>query len=157
MRCHWADGFFNFRQSTFFLSLEKLQTKKLFLALRSNSLSLSLCLSTEKILCDIFFGLGILELWSLPRLRWSFFEVLDRGGARGRGSRIGELKRSLSLSLFLSLTGSDWPWRCRACEAFVFISDIRNCQNKEQERLRVDKELGNVRTRFKNEKVSLLG
>ncbi|PKA56037.1 AP-2 complex subunit alpha-2 [Apostasia shenzhenica] len=35
----------------------------------------------------------------------------------------------------------------------VFISDIRNCQNKEQERLRVDKELGHVRTRFKNEKV----
>ncbi|KAI4334294.1 hypothetical protein L6164_019004 [Bauhinia variegata] len=34
----------------------------------------------------------------------------------------------------------------------VFISDIRNCQNKEAERLRVDKELGNVRTRFKNEK-----
>ncbi|KAK6163479.1 hypothetical protein DH2020_000343 [Rehmannia glutinosa] len=37
----------------------------------------------------------------------------------------------------------------------VFISDIRNCQNKEQERLRVDKELGNIRTRFKNEKASL--
>ena len=35
----------------------------------------------------------------------------------------------------------------------VFISDIRNCQNKEQERLRVDKELGNIRTRFKGEKV----
>ncbi|RRT61004.1 hypothetical protein B296_00044553 [Ensete ventricosum] len=35
----------------------------------------------------------------------------------------------------------------------VFISDVRNCQNKEQERLRVDKELGNIRTRFKNEKV----
>lgn len=35
----------------------------------------------------------------------------------------------------------------------VFISDIRNCQNKEQERVRVDKELGNIRTRFKNEKV----
>lgn len=34
----------------------------------------------------------------------------------------------------------------------VFISDVRNCQNKEQERLRVDKELGNIRTRFKNEK-----
>ncbi|GMJ10756.1 alpha-adaptin [Hibiscus trionum] len=34
----------------------------------------------------------------------------------------------------------------------VFISDIRNCQNKEQERLRIDKELGNVRNRFKNEK-----
>ncbi|XVE79327.1 hypothetical protein DITRI_Ditri14bG0049300 [Diplodiscus trichospermus] len=34
----------------------------------------------------------------------------------------------------------------------IFISDIRNCQNKEQERLRVDKELGNVRNRFKNEK-----
>ncbi|KAL9252777.1 AP-2 complex subunit alpha-2-like protein [Drosera capensis] len=34
----------------------------------------------------------------------------------------------------------------------VFISDIRNCQNKEQERLRVDKELGNIRTKFKNEK-----
>ena len=37
----------------------------------------------------------------------------------------------------------------------VFISDIRNCQNKELERLRVDKELGHIRTRFKNEKVSL--
>ncbi|CAL0332320.1 unnamed protein product [Lupinus luteus] len=34
----------------------------------------------------------------------------------------------------------------------VFISDIRNCQNKELERIRVDKELGNIRTRFKNEK-----
>lgn len=34
----------------------------------------------------------------------------------------------------------------------VFISDVRNCPNKEQERLRVDKELGNIRTRFKNEK-----
>ncbi|CAL4920370.1 unnamed protein product [Urochloa decumbens] len=34
----------------------------------------------------------------------------------------------------------------------VFISDVRNCHNKEQERLRVDKELGNIRTRFKNEK-----
>ncbi|KAH7288142.1 hypothetical protein KP509_31G014300 [Ceratopteris richardii] len=34
----------------------------------------------------------------------------------------------------------------------VFISDIRNCQNKEQERLRVDKELANIRTSFKNEK-----
>ncbi|XP_021767370.1 AP-2 complex subunit alpha-1-like [Chenopodium quinoa] len=35
----------------------------------------------------------------------------------------------------------------------VFISDIRNCQNKEQERLRIDKELGNIRTKFKNDKV----
>ncbi|CAN6917140.1 unnamed protein product [Brassica oleracea] len=34
----------------------------------------------------------------------------------------------------------------------VFISDIRNCQNKEAERLRVDKELGNIRTCFKNDK-----
>jgi len=34
----------------------------------------------------------------------------------------------------------------------VFISDVRNCQNKEQERQRVDKELGNIRTRFKNER-----
>ncbi|XP_043724964.1 AP-2 complex subunit alpha-1-like [Telopea speciosissima] len=34
----------------------------------------------------------------------------------------------------------------------VFISDVRNCQNKEQERVRVDKELGNIRTRFKTEK-----
>ncbi|XP_061346355.1 AP-2 complex subunit alpha-1-like isoform X3 [Gastrolobium bilobum] len=34
----------------------------------------------------------------------------------------------------------------------VFISDVRNSQNKEQERLRVDKELGNIRTRFKNDK-----
>ncbi|XP_024380212.1 AP-2 complex subunit alpha-1 isoform X1 [Physcomitrium patens] len=34
----------------------------------------------------------------------------------------------------------------------VFISDVRNCQNKEQERVRVDKELANIRTRFKNER-----
>ncbi|KAJ7546340.1 hypothetical protein O6H91_08G036300 [Diphasiastrum complanatum] len=34
----------------------------------------------------------------------------------------------------------------------VFISDVRNCQNKELERLRVDKELANVRTKFKHEK-----
>ncbi|KAG0627347.1 hypothetical protein M758_2G193500 [Ceratodon purpureus] len=34
----------------------------------------------------------------------------------------------------------------------VFISDVRNCQNKEQEGVRVDKELANIRTRFKNEK-----
>ncbi|CAO2814651.1 unnamed protein product [Amaranthus hypochondriacus] len=34
----------------------------------------------------------------------------------------------------------------------VFISDIRNCQNKEQERLRIDKELGNIRNKFKNDK-----
>ncbi|XP_006349072.1 AP-2 complex subunit alpha-1-like isoform X1 [Solanum tuberosum] len=34
----------------------------------------------------------------------------------------------------------------------VFISSIRNCQNKELERLCVDKELGNLRTRFKNDK-----
>ncbi|KAH9321816.1 hypothetical protein KI387_016455, partial [Taxus chinensis] len=34
----------------------------------------------------------------------------------------------------------------------VFISDVRNCQNKEMERQRVDKELGNIRTKFKNER-----
>ncbi|XP_039031210.1 AP-2 complex subunit alpha-1-like [Hibiscus syriacus] len=34
----------------------------------------------------------------------------------------------------------------------IFISDVRNCQNKELERLRVDKELGNIRNRFKKEK-----
>lgn len=35
----------------------------------------------------------------------------------------------------------------------TFISDVRNCQNKEAERSRVDKELANIRTKFKNEKV----
>ncbi|XP_037448656.1 uncharacterized protein LOC119318234 [Triticum dicoccoides] len=39
----------------------------------------------------------------------------------------------------------------------VFISDIRNCHNKEQERLLVDKELGNIRNRFKNEKIGKVG
>ncbi|GMI74329.1 hypothetical protein like AT5G22780 [Hibiscus trionum] len=34
----------------------------------------------------------------------------------------------------------------------IFISDVRNCHNKEQERSRVDKELGNIRNRFKKEK-----
>ena len=38
----------------------------------------------------------------------------------------------------------------------MFISDVRNCQNKEQERVRVDKELANIRTRFKNERVSVM-
>ena len=32
--------------------------------------------------------------------------------------------------------------------AQVFISDIRNCSNKEQEQLRVDKELGKIRKKF---------
>lgn len=36
----------------------------------------------------------------------------------------------------------------------VFISDIRNCQNKEAERARVDKELANIRTHFKTDRVS---
>ncbi|XP_021732835.1 plastidial lipoyltransferase 2-like [Chenopodium quinoa] len=31
----------------------------------------------------------------------------------------------------------------------VFISDVRNCQNTEQESLRIDKKLGNIRTKFK--------
>lgn len=35
----------------------------------------------------------------------------------------------------------------------VLIGNTRNCQNKEQERLRVDEELGKIRARFKNEKV----
>lgn len=35
----------------------------------------------------------------------------------------------------------------------MFISDIRNCQNKDQERIRVDKELANIRTKFRSEKV----
>lgn len=34
----------------------------------------------------------------------------------------------------------------------VFIADIRNCANREAERLRVDKELANIRTRFKSDR-----
>eukprot|EP00899_Mesostigma_viride_P020317 jgi/Mesvir1/28287/Mv04810-RA.1 len=34
----------------------------------------------------------------------------------------------------------------------VFITDVRNCSNKEQERARVDKELANIRTKFKNDR-----
>ncbi|MFS8033350.1 putative armadillo-like helical protein [Helianthus anomalus] len=34
----------------------------------------------------------------------------------------------------------------------AFISEIRNCKNKDQERLHVDNELSNIRTRFKNKK-----
>lgn len=30
----------------------------------------------------------------------------------------------------------------------VFISDIRNCKTKEQEQLRVNRELANIRTKF---------
>lgn len=34
----------------------------------------------------------------------------------------------------------------------VFISDIRACQNKEQEQKRVDKELAKIRARFGEDK-----
>ena len=34
----------------------------------------------------------------------------------------------------------------------VFIADIRSSANKEAERARVDKELANIRTKFKSEK-----
>jgi hypothetical protein len=37
----------------------------------------------------------------------------------------------------------------------VFISDVRDCQNKEQERLRVGRSSQNIRTCFKNERVCL--
>ena len=30
----------------------------------------------------------------------------------------------------------------------MFIADIRNCQSKEQEKTRVDKELGKIRKKF---------
>jgi AP-2 complex subunit alpha len=36
-----------------------------------------------------------------------------------------------------------------------FIRDIRNCANKEDEKKRVNLELANVRTKFKNEKLTL--
>lgn len=38
----------------------------------------------------------------------------------------------------------------------VFITDIRNCKNREEEEQRVDKELANIRTKFKSDK-SLTG
>ena len=57
----------------------------------------------------------------------------------------------------LSLCVWEWIWAVMVLSAMrglsVFISNIRNCSNKEQERLRVDKELNNVCTRFKNKKV----
>lgn len=39
----------------------------------------------------------------------------------------------------------------------VFISDIRACQNKEQETKRVDKELAKIRGKFGDEKKTLTG
>jgi hypothetical protein len=39
----------------------------------------------------------------------------------------------------------------------VFISDIRACQNKEQETRRVDKELAKIRGKFGDEKKALTG
>lgn len=35
----------------------------------------------------------------------------------------------------------------------VFITDIRNCKNPEDEELRVDKELANIRGKFKSDKL----
>lgn len=39
----------------------------------------------------------------------------------------------------------------------VFISDVRACQNKEQETRRVDKELAKIRGKFGDEKKALTG
>lgn len=39
----------------------------------------------------------------------------------------------------------------------VFISDIRACQNKEQETRRVDKELAKIRGKFGDDKKTLTG
>jgi hypothetical protein len=39
----------------------------------------------------------------------------------------------------------------------VFISDIRACQNKEQETRRVDKELAKIRNKFGDDKKTLTG
>lgn len=54
--------------------------------------------------------------------------------------------------LCFSLDGqSNWKlcWtHQRALFLQVFISDIRNCSNKEQEQVRVDKELGKIRKKF---------
>ena len=35
----------------------------------------------------------------------------------------------------------------------VFISDIRNCKSKEAERKRINKELANIRSKFKSDKL----
>lgn len=39
----------------------------------------------------------------------------------------------------------------------VFISDIRACQNREQETRRVDKELAKIRAKFGDDKKALTG
>lgn len=39
----------------------------------------------------------------------------------------------------------------------MFISDIRACQNKEQETRRVDKELAKIRGKFGDDKKTLTG
>ncbi|RWW44577.1 hypothetical protein BHE74_00049643 [Ensete ventricosum] len=82
---------------------------------------------------------------------------------RGGGRRFRRGSRAKTRGSEVSATGSTGGGGERVVAAAmaltgmrglsVFISDVRNCQNKEQERLRVDKELGNIRTRFKNEKV----
>lgn len=41
--------------------------------------------------------------------------------------------------------------------AQVFISDVRACQNREQETKRVDKELAKIRKKFSSDKGSLSG
>ncbi len=46
--------------------------------------------------------------------------------------------------------------RASACFQ-VFISDIRACQNREQETKRVDKELAKIRKKFGSEKSNLGG
>ncbi|CAA3021878.1 AP-2 complex subunit alpha-1-like, partial [Olea europaea subsp. europaea] len=36
----------------------------------------------------------------------------------------------------------------------MFVGNIWNCQNEEQEQLRLNKEIDNIRTRFKNGKAN---
>lgn len=45
----------------------------------------------------------------------------------------------------------------KLCCTQVFISDIRACQNREQETKRVDKELAKIRGKFGDDKKTLTG
>ena len=48
--------------------------------------------------------------------------------------------------------GHGTPWRPWACGLNIFIQDVRNAANKEVEQERVDKELANIRKKFKKVK-----
>ncbi len=72
------------------------------------------------------------------------------------GAQAAELTQSKLAKLWMQLVELNSMFAATLL-AQVFISDIRACQNREQELKRVDKELAKIRKKFSTDKASLSG